>query len=403
MAKKIGISRPMVLDVLLSPFRESFYIDASDTLQQWHYDQTGGYLPDRAISPLILTPRISVQDPETENVYEPTFYQVRWFLLNAATGEYDTEITNTEEGDVDYLILPTGELEVKKNVSEAAPVSLLCRATYIDPRNSGKNYTCNQTVDLTTHRDSSVTSPSIDIDQECTVKYNPFIDQSSQFVFTATVRMGDQVIDTTDQDVPYRLRWYAIDAGGSEALIDATDQASGCALFPSYVSGQGTPQLTVDAMYADQITIIARVINTTTNHLYPVKELRSLTWDNNFKVDATTEAIDGGAVKQDTVSKTLHNIVTMRNRTLDANVVNTNFIQVYKFRPASRTSAGGSTPTDAVQTLGCGPQIELTGQKIHAQESSLVYAELELLGAYKIVKQGSAVVVKDGKVVICRF
>lgn len=391
----------MVLDVLLSPFRESFCIDANDTLQQWHYDQTGEYLPDRAITPLILSPRISVQDPETEVIYEPSFYQVRWFLLNTATGKYDTEITNTEDGDVDYLILPTGELEVKKNVSENAPVSLLCKATYIDPRNAGKTYTCSDTVDLTTHRDSSVTSPSIDIDQEGTVKYNPFIDASSLFTFTATVRLGDKLIDTTDPEVPYRLRWYAKDAELREMLIDAVD--SPCAKFPCYVSGQGTPQLTVNAMYADQITIIARIINTNTNQLYPVKEIRSLVWDNNIKADVTTEAIDGGAIKQDTVSKTFRNIVTMRNRTLDEQVVNQNFLQTWKFRPASRTSAGGSTPTDAVTTLGTGPQMELAGQKIHAQESSLVYSELELMGAYKVVKQGSAVVVQDNKVVICRF
>jgi hypothetical protein len=156
-------------------------------------------------------------------------------------------------------------------------------------------------------------------------------------------------------------------------------------------------------MYADQITIIARIINTNTNQLYPVKEIRSLVWDNNIKADVTTEAIDGGAIKQDTVSKTFRNIVTMRNRTLDASVVNANFLQTWKFRPASRTSAGGSTPTDQVTTLGTGPQMELTGARIHAQESSLVYSELELMGAYKVVKQGTAVVVQDNKVVICRF
>jgi hypothetical protein len=93
----------------------------------------------------------------------------------------------------------------------------------------------------------------------------------------------------------------------------------------------------------------------------------------------------------------------MRNRTLDASVLNANFLQTWKFRPASRTSAGGSTPTDQVTTLCTGPQMELTGAKIHAQESSLVYSELELMGAYKVVKQGTAVVVQDNKVVICRF
>ena len=401
MAKKIGISRPMVMDVLLPPFTESFYIEASDTLQQWHYDQTGQYMPDRAITPLTLRPMLSVFDPETHATYTPSFYSVRWYLLNTATGNYDTEITNTEEGDVDYVVRSNGDLTVKKNVNESSPVNILCRAIYVDPRNAGKTYEVKDKVQLQTNRDSTVTSPSIEINQEGTVLYNPFIDASSRFTFNATVRLGDKVIDTTAAGAKYRVKWYAIGNGETtEQLIDATD--SPCAKFPCYVSGQGTPQLVVDAMLADQITIVARVQDVATNRLYPDKALRSLTWDNNIRADVTTEAIDGGAIKQDTASKTFRNIVTMRNRTLDASVVNANFLQTWKFRPASRTT-GGSTPTDAVTTLGTGPQMELEGAKIHAQESSLVYSELELLGAYKVVKQGSAVVVQDGKVVICRF
>lgn len=395
----------MTLDVLLPPFTENFQIEPSDAVSQWHYDQDGSYLPDRAITPLLLTPTLSVFDPETKLTYEPSFFKVRWYLLNAATGKYDTEITNTSEGDVDYVILESGTLKVKKNVNELQPVSLLCRAEYIDPRNAGKTYHCSALQQLTTSRDSTVASPTIEIDQEATVKYNPFIDgyttdqygvKHHYFTFNATARMGDEELDLTGQGSPYRVRWYALGDGiTSETLISETEQAGSTAVakFPCYVSGQGTPTLVVDALQTDSITLIARIVNTSTGKTYPEKCLRHLTWDT-FKVEPTTEAIDGGAVKQDTLSKTFRNIVTMRNRTLDASLVNENFLQEWKFRNAASAT---------VKSLGSGPTIEVQRDDLHAQQSSLAYAELSLLGGYKVVVSGGKVVVSGGRVVMSRY
>ena len=395
----------MTLDVLLPPFTESFQIVASDAVSQWHYDQDGSYLPDRAITPLLLSPELSVFDPETKLTYEPSFYKVRWYLLNSSTGNYDTEITNTTEGDVDYVVMPSGALKVKKNVNEQAPVNLLCKAQYVDPRNAGKTYTVTETLQLTTNRDSSVTSPTIEINQESTVKYNPFIDgyttdqygvKHHNFTFTATARRGDEVLDVTSQSSPYRIRWYAVgDGTNSEAPIDDSELADGISVakFPCYVSGQGTPALVVDAMMTDSITLIARVVNTDTGVVYPEKCLRHLTWDS-FKVDATSEAVDGGSVKQDTVSKTFRNIVTLRNRTLAEAAVNENFLQEWKFRNAA---------TSAVEDICTGPIATVNGSKLHAQESALVYADISLLEAQKVVVVDGKVVVQDGRVVVNRY
>lgn len=405
MGKKIGTTRPMTLDVLLPPFTESFQIVASDSITQWHYDQDGSYLPDRAITPLILTPTLSVFDPETKLTYTPSFYLVRWYLLNSSTGNYDTEITNTTDGDVDYVVLSSGALKVKKNVTESSPVNLLCIVQYIDPRNAGKTYKCTATKQLTTSKDTSITSPTIEIDKEATVLYNPFIDgyttdengvKHHNFTFVATARLGEEVLDVTSANSPYRIKWYAIGDGiTSETLIDATEQVSGIAVakFPCYVSGQNTPTLVVDAMMTDNVTIIARIVNTSTNRTYPEKCLRRLTWDG-FKVDATTEAIDSGAVKQDTQSKTLRNIVTLRNRTLDQSVVNENFRQDWYFRNAANS---------VIQYLGASPNVIVPGEKLHAQESALVYSELSLYEGYKVVTHDGKVITNGGKVVVCRI
>lgn len=408
MSNKIGTSCPMVLDVLLPPFTESFRIDPSDTLQQWHYDADGSFLPDRAVTPLLLRPKISVFDPETYATYDPSWYKVRWYLLNPATGNYDIEITNTDDGDVDYVVMPNGDLMVKKNVVESAPVNILCSGVYVDPRNAGKTWSCSGTVQLVTNRDTSVTSPTIEVNQESTVKYNPFIDPSSRFTFVAKAYLGEQLLDLTGASSPWRIEWWAIgDGETSEQKIDTTTPLDGInnntlAKFPCYVSGQNTPTLVVDAAMTDGITIIARIKNTAENRLYPEKCLRTLTWDSP-KLDATSEALDSGAIKQDTASKTLRNIVTMRNQTLTEQQVNDNFLQAWKYRKASYTSAGGTTPTDAVQSLITAPQLKLEGAMIHQYPSSLVYAELELLQGYKVMMQNGKPVVQDGKVVICRY
>lgn len=405
MAKKIGTSRPMNLDVLLPPFIESFSIVPSDAVSQWHYDQDGSFLPDRSITSLLLTPTLNVFDPETKRTYVPSFGKVHWYILNSATKKYDTEITNTADGDVDYVLLPSGVLKVKKNVDETAPVSLLCVAPYVDPRNPGKTYTCRAIQQLTTSRDTSITSPTLEIDQETTVKYNPFIDGYTtdsygvshyNFTFVATARMGESLLDVTGANSPYRIRWYALGDGvTSETLIDAVESAGGTNVskFPCYVSGQGTPTLVLDAMMTDDITIIGRVINTKTGRLYPEKCLRRLTWDV-FKIDATSEAIDGGAVKQATNDKTFRNIVTIRNRTIDQSIVNENFIQEWRFRNAASST---------VQSMPPGPTVRIDAATLKAQQSSLVYSELSLLGAHKVVMgydSYTPVYASDGKTVV---
>jgi hypothetical protein len=418
MAKKIATSRPMTFDVLLPPFTEAFQIVPSDATQQWHYDADGSYLPDRAVTPLLLTPTLTVFDPDTKQTYTPEFFHVGWFLLNATTGKYDTEITNTVDGDVDYVLLSSGTLLVKKNVLETAPVNLLCEVEYIDPRNVGKTFTVREKVQLTTNRDTTVFSPRLELDQEALIEYNPFVDGYSRkadgmlthtFAISARARIGTDQLDLTGDDSPYRIRWYAMEGAiTAETLIDETvNLTSGGNVmgtfpkFPCYVSGQNTPTLTVDAMWTEQITVVARVVNTETGRIYPPKALTTLRWES-FKVDATTEATDGGSVKQQTASRTFRNIVTLRNRTLSADQVNENFLQEFFFRKASKT-IDGQTPTDSVESLGTAPEVTVSGDRLRSAGSSLVYSELTLLGAYKVVAQGDSIVVQDGKVVVCRY
>ena len=386
MRQRKSISEPMTLDVLLSPFREMFSIVASDTLEQWYYANDSTFLPNRKTNVLVLTPTLRVQDIETNQTYSPSFYLVRWYYMSTGDTDYTHEITNTtDSGTADYVKMPNGSLKVKKNVTPDNPVGLLCELTYIDPRNAGVTYTVKDKVLLVTNRAANADLPVVDIKTEKTILYNPFVDASSRFTLEATVTLkGSDISDTA------AIRWYATDTNiTTETLIDAVD--SPAAKFPCYVSGQNTKTLVVDAMHTERVTIIARVLNTTTNQLYPTKAYRTVAWDV-VNVDAITMGVNGGDVRETTQSKTFKNIVNLKGRTLTDTEVNNNFTQVFKMRKASKTKT--TTPTDTEEVIGQGPEVTVSGAKLRQNGSSLVYSELTLRGPYCVV------VDDNGKVVV---
>lgn len=80
MGRRLNLSTPTVINTELKPLDESFYIEASGQLEQWFYENTSQFAPDRSITPLRLTPRISVYDSDTRISYTPTFQLTRWFV-----------------------------------------------------------------------------------------------------------------------------------------------------------------------------------------------------------------------------------------------------------------------------------------------------------------------------------
>lgn len=77
--KQLSISTPTVIDTELTPFDESFYIDKNGQTDQWYYDNTEQYAPNRKIIPLMLTPALSVIDKDSGSRYNPNYQYVRWY------------------------------------------------------------------------------------------------------------------------------------------------------------------------------------------------------------------------------------------------------------------------------------------------------------------------------------
>ena len=381
----------MVVDVMLSPLSEMFSIvpvGANATLEQWYYSNTNQYSPNRQLSPLILMPTLKVFDQDTDEVYTPQRGDnVGWFLLNASTGKYDIEITTTDV-TADYYKREDGALVVRKNVAYDASVSIRCSYDYLDPRDITIVHNIAATVTLSTNRDATVTMPTVAIKTEKRTSYNPFTDSTSRFTFTAEVTK-----DGADITSSSAIRWYASENGGAETLIDA-NASDGFKQFLCYVSGQGTPTLVVDAMYTENITIIARVMNTdaSPNVLYPTKDYATLAWDE-LKMDIFPHSDGSGAVRSNTKGMTFDTIVNIRHMTLtDAQK------QAHLFMNWKRRNAASSTVTD----MGWGQTVYITGDTLRSASSQLVYTDVTMAGAYARVTDSGVTATDSGQIVVDR-
>ena len=392
MGRKLNISQPMVLDVMLAPFTESFQLVPSDTTRQWYYADSSSWSPNHPTNPLIITPVLEVFDPDTKQTYNPSFGDVKWYYLNSS-GTF-TLITNTTDSSSEpYVVYADGHIKVNYNVPYDAPVTLKCVCPYLDPRSSATSYTANATIDLTTNRDATLLLPTIDINCGTTQLYDVIKDQSSLFTFTAKVMKGGQDMTSSSS-----ILWYVLDkTTGTETLINTTTTVGGVTVpvYPCYVSGYNSSTLTLDAMYTEDITVVARLVQDSTMSpvtLYPCKAIRSLMW-SEIPMDIITTSENSGSVRDDTEEMQFTPIVNVRNKALSDSEKETHLRFNWK-----RRNAANSTIIDN----GWGQKQIVSGDTLRTIRTTLVYAETYLSGAYEQVVDNNEAVIDNGQPVYDR-
>jgi hypothetical protein len=370
------------------PLDESFYIEHDGQLEQWYYDNTEKYAPNRKLTPLTLIPKISAFDKDTKQKYEPSFYTVSWFerAYDSTAGDYvETEITNITDGDTANYVKVGNNLLVKKNVSYTRSVTIRCEATYIDPRDSGVTYRVQDAVILSTNRDASVEFPTLNIAAPSSQSYNPLVDASSSFTFHAIANKGGQDVSESTYFV-----WYAVD-DTVEVLADT---------MPWYVSGQNTQDLVVDAMYGEDIRVVLRAKDSeTATALYPDKVHRTLHW-RIPDVDTSVVSQNGSAVRSNTVTMAFGTVVNIRHSVLSDEMKKEHLYFNWKIRKNTT-----STETD----MGWGQQMEFAASELRntigntsSLASTLVFPYVYLLGAYEKVTDDGVVVTDDDDTVFDR-
>lgn len=389
MGKRLNVPQPAVINTELAPFDENFEIVANGQLEQWYYDNNNAYAPNRSVTPLILTPTITVYDPDNERSFVPAFATVSWFALeyNSGTGTYaETQITNVDDSAVADYVIVGNTLKVKKNVSYTHAVQIKCKANYIDPRDAGITYRVEKIVTLSTNRDASVVYPKLDVATPPSMSYNPLTDDSSQFTFVATATQGGS--DVTDN---LYYEWYAID-GNAEVLVET---------MPWYVSGQHTKTLVVDVMYGDDIKIVLRAKGSSTEQsLYPSRAHRYIMWViPDIETNVVSE--NGGAVRADTENMKFSVIVNVKERQLTDEKINDNLRFNWKYRKSTQSTEsdagwGRETVIDAVSlrnTYGAGTSLA----------STIVFPYVYLLGALEVVTHNGQTVTHNGETVYTRY
>lgn len=219
--------------------------------QTWSAD-TGEFIPDYTLTPLVFMPRCTATDPDgttAAQVVNTSLTNMKWYERQG------TQRTLIETDNADYEIAQEGEMKgqikVKRNSSVVNPLTLEFTAEYADPRGSGQVYVFRLSTVIPVS-DATVPAPVLLIDSPATVVWNP-LRQSSGRTFTARVLAGD-----TDVTASATIAWYRIlEDTGAEELITGDGENDW-----EVVSVDG-PQLTIDMDYiGDGMTYVCRATYT---------------------------------------------------------------------------------------------------------------------------------------------
>lgn len=212
------------------------------------YDaDTGIYTPDYTLTPLTLQPSVAIIDKDgilqAGNV-NAKLANIRWYQTIGGTR---TQITTD---NTDFSVIQSGDnagcIQVKKNITPAAPVTLEFYAEYVDSR-TGQVYVIRMTH-LVRCTNATVYVPVLSLDAPAQMLYNPLRDQATQTI-TASLRRGSS-------ECPEAMRlfvWESMDDGGNwnEVGEDAFD-------YCMSVSPDGTQLMIDHTLMPDELHVRCR-------------------------------------------------------------------------------------------------------------------------------------------------
>lgn len=388
MGKRLSISQPTVIDTELTPLTDNIEIIANGSLEQWYYVNTDTIAPNREEIPLILTPSVVCVDTETGTRYtNPTFtvvWKIRRYGVNNLWVEQTIVTTSTNQP----FYLSGNSLVVRQNNKDSMhAIAAICTINYIDPRDSGRVYTSEVSVNLSCNRDATVSYPTIVINAPSTTNYNPLSDNSSQFTFTASADWSNVplVEGMNSNEGRGQFVWYGINSSGTEVLIDT---------LPCYVSGQNTSTLKIDAKYGNNIPIVLRIKENLPNApILPPKAFANVTWQIP-PLKGIVQCNNGSFVRVgDDTTYTFKPIVNTNRGLIEENKAKENLLFAWFMRNATPRVAGSSVAQDdsrSIKFLGWGYETCVSAKDLiytygSKNASKLVYNEIYLLDAFEQV------------------
>ena len=387
MGKKLSISQPTIIDTELTPLTDNIEIIANGSLEQWYYVNTNTIAPDREDTPLRLSPSVVCVDRETGTRYtNPVLSTVVWKTRKFISGGLWGETTIVTRDDTQPFYLSGNNLIVRQNNKDSMhAIAVVCTITYVDPRDSGILYTAEVSVNLSCNRDATASYPTIEINAPSTTNYNPLFDNSSQFTLTASADWSNVPLPegVNTNDGRGEFVWYGIDSSGAEVLMNT---------LPCYISGQYSSTLRVDAKYGNNIPVILRIREYSTQvirPLLPPKAFANITWQIP-PLKAIVQCDNGSFARVgDDTTYVFRPIINTNRGVVDESKARENLLFAWYSRNSTQREAGVAATDDSqsVKFLGWGYEMcidhdELIYRLEHKSYSKLVYNEIYLLDAY---------------------
>lgn len=243
------------LNVIYTPLNVSVsLLVKGGSLTQTHCAETDEFIPDRGLTPLVLSPEVVIQDPDgilPGGVAALT--GVCWYALpediaaSIPSGSYiGAELSQylISAATNGYSIEADGSLRVESNIRYPRRVVLVFTANIPDNR-SGKLIKVQDSVLLST---TSIAVPAaLTLDKPAFWRFNPIEDHGIRTI-KAAIKLGGVTPD------PAKVRtafWWYLASGNAEVRINGDDH-----LF--YESGQNSESLVIDPEYLDEARIICK-------------------------------------------------------------------------------------------------------------------------------------------------
>lgn len=376
--------QPQQIRTSYTPLKASFgvVIDGGGSKTQFYYTNSNTYIPNRTITPMKLKSFLNIADPDgiISNGDKSSQLTVTWY-----ENSENTQITSENNN---YALNADGTLLVKKNVSPAAPVQILCRATYVDFRN-GNTLVYNDTFTLNTIQKSD-DQLSLSINQPAKITYNPLKD--NQYIdITAALKMGSETV--ADANVAYW--WYKV-VNGEETLINSSD------LNIEYVSGQGTKTLRIDADNTYLSIIRCRsAYYTGTKPSAPTDDTLMAETAIIYKIPpirAFVYSPNGNIIRKGMTNMTFYvKILTNKEELTEEQINKYFFVKWFK-----KSSTAGAIGTE----IGHGSSVSVTADNLRLSGGlqMSVYPEVYEIGPYTVLTTGSGDPIRTGtnEIIIAR-
>ena len=208
---------------------------------------SGTYTPDYSLTPLTIRANISVIDLDgviASGEINSKLANIRWYeIINGV----ETIIAST---DSNYIIgaegsADAGQIQVRRNVDPAMPLTLVFRAEYVDPR-TNQIFQFNLSKLIRSYTEAA--SPRLELDSPAQVIYNPIRHPDKQTIKASFTIAGTEIA------AAYRdFIWQILRSGGTWS--DVGNSVDGDLDYDVEVSADKT-SVTVDrSLMGDSLTL----------------------------------------------------------------------------------------------------------------------------------------------------